>query len=95
MMEMLIVGGVVVAVIVGLVKNVFGFVIDKLTPLAILGAVFLIFGFLYGGADMIFNPTESEWTSLIDILLGDGSGERVVDGFLQIVRGSYEIIVRD
>lgn len=90
-MEGMVLSGVVIMLVVGVIMNVWRMVVRIFTNIFLFALGVIVIGFLFGGADA-FTSTGAltEWTSILDILLGEGVGERVVDAFMTFVQSSIE-----
>lgn len=84
-METMVLTGLVVMLVVGIAVNIWNIIVRMLTPLFFLALGVIVFGFLFGGAEAFTSGSTGEWVSVMDILLGDGVGERVVGAFMKFV----------
>lgn len=92
-METILVGSVIVMVLVGVLANIWRFIVNMITPLIMIAVVILVLGYLFGGSEVIMNPTEDGWASVFDILIGEGSGNRIAGAIGDLFKGWYEITV--
>lgn len=91
-METIVIGGVVVMLVLGVLVNVWRWVVRAFTGIFVLGAVVLVLGYLFGGAEAITDPTASGWSAILDSLIWEGSGERIVNAVVNWWQTNIEII---
>lgn len=88
-MEGMVLSGFVIMLVIGVVMNVWKMVVRLFTNVFLFALGVIVIGFLFGGADAFTSGSVTEWTSILDILLGDGVGKRVVDAFMTFVQSSF------
>lgn len=84
--------GLVVMLLVGVAINIWNIIVRMLTPIFFLALGVIVCGFLFGGADAFTAGSTGEWVDIMDILLGDGAGERVVGAFMKFVTDTFALI---
>lgn len=91
-METMVITGLVVMLVVGVAVNIWSIIVRMLTPIFFLALGVIVCGFLFGGADAFTSGSAVEWVGIMDIVLGDGVGERVVGAFLKFVTDTYALL---
>lgn len=90
-METMVFTGIAIMLVVGVVVNIWNMIIRVLTPIFFLALGVIVFGFLFGGTEAFTTGGTAEWTGIMDILLGDGVGERVVGAVVKFVTDSIAL----
>lgn len=91
-MEIMVVGGVLVMLVLGILTNVWRMIVDRFTGLFILAAGLLVLGYLFGGSEAITDPTVEGWSAILDSLIWEGSGERIVNAVVTFWTDSVETV---
>lgn len=76
-METAIFSGVVIMLALGVLVNIWRFVVRIFTAVFVIGAIIMVVGYLFGGAEAITNPSTGVWAQILDTLIWEGTGERV------------------
>lgn len=90
-METMVIGGVVVMLVLGVLVNIWRWVVRAFTGIFVLAAVVLVLGYLFGGAEAITDPTAGGWAGILDSLIWEGSGERIVNAVVTWWQTNIEI----
>jgi len=91
LMETAIFSGVVIMLAVGILMNIWRFVVRAFTGIFVAVAIVMVFGYLFGGAEAITNPTAGVWSGILDTLIWDGTGERVVNAIVEMWNNAVAI----
>lgn len=90
-MESMVLSGFVIMLVIGVLVNVWHMVVRLMTSVFFLATGVIVIGFLFGGAEAFSSAgAATEWVSILDILLGDGVGERVVGAITTFINSTIE-----
>lgn len=92
-MESMVLSGVFIMLLLGVLANLWKFAVRIFTTLFFFALGVIVIGFLFGGADAFSGGAGAvtEWTAILDVVLGDGVGKRVVDAFMTFVTSTIEL----
>lgn len=88
-MQSMVISGVIIMLVIGVILRVWRMVIQLATTVFFFALGVIVIGFLFGGVDAFEPGSIAEWTSILDILLGGGVGERVVDAVVTFVQSTF------
>lgn len=91
-METMVFTGFIMLLVVGVVVNIWRMIMRVFSTVFFFALGVVVLGFLFGGTEAFTSGTTSDWTDIANALLGEGTGERVVNAFLTFVNQTWEII---
>lgn len=91
-METMIFTGFLALLVIGVLVNIWRMIMRVFSTVFFMALAVVILGFIFGGADAFTSGTTSSWTDIANALLGQGTGDRVVDAFMTFVTSTWEII---
>ena len=88
-MQSMVISGVVIMLIISVLVKVWRVVIRLATIVFTLALGAIVIGFVFGGVDIFTSGSVGDWANLLDILLWEGVGERVVGAIVTFVQSLY------